>query len=153
MSDVGFYWNKFPNSLGGYICPLHSFFYFSICYDLSHSHTFFYYWSFELSRGFSITFFSMPVSLAQWRGEIGAFYNNTLAFSNILTFYLVLSVLYGSIFCSLHLIKLLFLIIRLLFNRIMFFYFKKRRSNSPTIGVYLSTVSCLLIISNLPEHL
>ena len=40
----------------------------------------------------------MPVSLSQWYGEIGAFYNNTLAFPNISIFCLILSLPYGSIF-------------------------------------------------------
>ena len=39
--------------------------------------------------------FLMPVSLAQWHGEIGAFYNNTLTFSKISIFYLLLSLSYG----------------------------------------------------------
>ena len=95
----------------------------------------------------------MPVSLAQWRGETGAFYNNTLAFSKISTFYLLLSPPYGSIFCRLELIKLLFLIISLILNGIMFFHFKKCRNNNLKIGVYLFTTIYLLIISNLLEYL
>ena len=93
----------------------------------------------------------MPVSLAQWRGEIGAFYNNTLAFSKISTFYLLLSLPYGSIFCRLDLIKLLFLTIGLILNGIMFFHFEKCRNNNLIIGVYLFTTIHLLIISNLLE--
>ena len=96
---------------------------------------------------------SMPVSLAQWRGEIGAFYNNTLTFSEIFTFHLLLSLPYGSIFCRLDLIKLLFLIISLILNGIMFFHFKKCRNNNLKIGVYLFTTIYLLIISNLLEYL
>ena len=95
----------------------------------------------------------MPVSLAQWRGEIGGFYNNTLAFSKISIFYLLLSLPYGSIFCRLDLIKLLFLIIILILNRIMFFHFKKCRSNNLKIGVYLFTTIYVLIILNLLEYL
>ena len=95
----------------------------------------------------------MPAGLAQWHGEIGAFYNNTLAFSKISTFYLLLSLPYGSIFCGLDLIKLLFLIISLILNGIMFFYFKKCRNNNLKIGVYLFTTIYLLIISNLLEYL
>ena len=38
---------------------------------------------FRVIKRVSIYLFSMPVSLAQWRGEIGAFYNNTLTFSKI----------------------------------------------------------------------
>ena len=45
----------------------------------------------------------MPVILAQWRGKIGAFYNNTLAFSKISIYYLILSLPYRFIFCRLDL--------------------------------------------------
>ena len=49
---------------------------------------FFYYWCFELSRGFPVICFSMPVSLAQWHGEIGAFYSNTvLILHNVYSFW------------------------------------------------------------------
>ena len=95
----------------------------------------------------------MPVSFAQWREEIGTFYNNTLAFSKISTFYLLLSLPYGPIFCRFDLIKLLFLIISLILNGIMFFHFKKCRNNNLKIGVYLFTIIYLLIISNLLEYL
>ena len=95
----------------------------------------------------------MPVSLAQWRGEMDAFYNNTLTFSKISSFFLLLSLPYGSIFYRLHLIKLLFLIISLILNGIMFFHFKKCRNNNLKIGVYLLTTIYLLIISNLLEYL
>ena len=71
----------------------------------------------------SFHLFSIPVSLAQWRGEIGVFYINTLTFCKISTFYLLLSLSYRSIFCSLHLIRLPLLIIRLILNGIMFFHF------------------------------
>ena len=108
---------------------------------------------FRVIKRVSIYLFSMPVSLAQWRGEKGAFYNNTLAFSKISTFYLLLSLPYGSIFCRLDLIKLLFLIISLILNGIMFFHFKKCRNNNLKIGVYLFTTIYLLIISNLLEYL
>ena len=67
-------------------------------------------------EGFYSFFFSIRVSLARWRGEIGALYNNTLAFSNILIFYLILSLPWGSIFCRLHFIKLQHVIVSLLFN-------------------------------------
>ena len=95
----------------------------------------------------------MPVSLAQWRGEIGAFYNNTLTFSKISIFYLLLSLSYGSIFCRLDLIKLSLLIVGLILNGIIFFHFKKCRKINRKIGVYLFTTIYLLIISNLLEHL
>ena len=95
----------------------------------------------------------MPVSLAQWRGEIGAFYTNTFAFSKISTFYLLLLLPYVSIFCRLDLIKLLFLIISLILNGIMFFHLKRCRNNNLKIGVYLFTTIYLLIISNLLEYL
>ena len=108
---------------------------------------------FRVIRRVSIYLFSMPVSLAQWRGEIGAFYNNTLAFSKISTFYLLLSLPYGSIFCRLDLIKLLFLIISLILNKIMFFHFKKCRNNNLKIRLYLFTTIYLLIILNLLEYL
>ena len=101
----------------------------------------------------SIYLFSMPVSLAQWRGEIGPFYNNTLAFSKISTFYLLFSLPCGSIFCRLDLIKLLSLIISLILNGIVFFHFKKCRNNNLKIGVYLFTTTYLLIISILLEYL
>ena len=67
---------------------------------------------------------SMPVSLDQCRGEITAFYNNTLAFSKIYIFCLLLSFLYGSILCRLDLIKLQLPIISSVLNGIMFFHFK-----------------------------
>ena len=95
----------------------------------------------------------MPVSLAQWRGEIGVFYSNTLAFSKISIFCLLLSPSCGSIFCRLDLIKLLALIVSLILNKIMFFHFKKCRNNNLKIGVYLFTTICLVIISNLLEYL
>ena len=47
----------------------------------------------------SVYLFSMPVSVAQWRVEIGVFYKNTLAFSNISIFYLMLSLPYWSNYC------------------------------------------------------
>ena len=108
---------------------------------------------FRVIKRVSIYLFSMPVSLVQWRGEIGAFYNNTLVFSKISIFHLLLSLPYGSIFCRLDLIKLLFLIISLILNGIMFFHFKKCRNNNLKIGVYLFTTIYLLIISNLQEYL
>ena len=95
----------------------------------------------------------MSASLAQWREEIGAFYNSTRAFYKISIFYLILSLPYRSIFCRLVLIKLLFLIISLILNGIMFFHFKKCRNNSLIIGVYPFTTIYLLIISNLLEYL
>ena len=95
----------------------------------------------------------MPVSLAQWRGEIGAFYNNRLAISKISIVYLLLSPQYGSIICRLDLIKLLFLTISLILNGIMFFHFKKCKNNNLKIGVYLFTTIYLLNISNLLEYL
>ena len=69
--------------------------------------------------------FLMPVSLAQWYGEIGAFYNNTLTFSKISVFYLLLSLIYGSIFFRLGVIKLSLLITSLILSEIIFFNFKK----------------------------
>ena len=100
-----------------------------------------------------IYLFSMPVSLAQWCGKIGAFCNNTLTFSKISIFYLLLSLSYGSIFCRLDLIKLSLLIISLILNGIIYFHFKKCRKINRKIGVYLFTTIYLLIISNLLEHL
>ena len=108
---------------------------------------------FRVIKRVSIYLFSMPVSLAQWRGEIGAFYNNTLTFSKISIFYLLLSLSYGSIFCRLDLIKLSLLIISLILNGIIYFHFKKCRKINRKIGVYLFTTIYLLIISNLLEHL
>ena len=61
----------------------------------------------------------MPVSLAQSHGETGAFYNNTLA------------------------------IISLILNRIIFFRFKKSRTNNLTIGIYPLTIVYILTILNL----
>ena len=91
---------------------------------------------FWVIRRVSIYLFSMPVSLAQWRREKGAFYNNILAYSKISIFCFILSLPHGSIFCRLDLIKLLFLIINLILNGIMFFHFKKSKNNSLTIGAY-----------------
>ena len=108
---------------------------------------------FRVIKRVSIYLFSMPVSLAQWRKEIGAFYNNTLAFSNISTFCLLLPLSYGSIFCRLDLIKLPLLIISLILSEIMFFHFKKCRNINLKIGVYLFTTIYLLTISNLLEYL
>ena len=76
-----------------------------------------------------------------------------MVFSKISIFYLVLSSPYGSIFCRLDLIKLLFLIISLILNGIMFFHFKKCWNNNLKVGVYLFTTIYLLIISNLLEYL
>ena len=106
-----------------------------------------------LSYQETFIWFSMPGSLAQWRGEIGVFYNSTFTFSNILIFCLVLSLPYGHIFCKLDLIKLLFLVISLILNGIMLFHFKKCRNNSLAIGVYTLTTLFLIIISNLLEYL
>ena len=55
---------------------------------ISHSHTFFFLLIFRVIKRVSIYLFSMPVSLSQWRGKIGAFYN-TLTFSKISIFYLL----------------------------------------------------------------
>ena len=95
----------------------------------------------------------MPVSLAQCHGEIGAFYNNTLTFYKISIFYLLLSLLYGSIFYRSDLIKLLLLIISLILNRMIFFHFKKCRKIKQKIGVYLFATINLLIMLNLLEYL
>ena len=65
----------------------------------------------------------MPVGLAQLRGEI--IYNNRLVFPKISIFNLLLSLSYGSILCRLDLIRLLFLIISLILNGLVFFHFKK----------------------------
>ena len=108
---------------------------------------------FRVIERVSIYLFSMPVSLAQWRGEIGAFYNNTLTFSKISIFYLLLSLSNRSIFCRLDLIKLPLLIISLILSEIMFFHFKKCRNINLKIGVYLFTTIYLLIISNVLEYL
>ena len=135
------------DSVEGYICPLRSFLWASLCFNLSHSHTFFYYWCFWVIKRVFSYLFSMPVSLAQLRGEI--IYNNTLVFPTISIFYLLLSLSYGSIFCRLDLIRLLFLIISLILNGIMFFHFKKYRNNNLKIGVYLFTTIYLLIMSKL----
>ena len=106
---------------------------------------------FRIMKRVSIYLFSMPVSLAQWRGEIGAFYNNTLTFSKISIFYLLLSLSNRSIFCRLDLIKLPLLIISLILSEIMFFHFKKCRNINLKIGVYLFTTIYLLTTSNLLE--
>ena len=95
----------------------------------------------------------MPVSLTQWRGEIGVFYKNTLTFSKISIFYLLLSLSYGPIFCRLDLIKLSFLVISSILNEMIFFLFKKCRNNNLKIRVHLFTTIYLLIISNLLEYL
>ena len=108
---------------------------------------------FRVIKRVSIYLFSMPVSLAQWRGEIGAFYNNTLTFSKISIFYLLLSLSNRSIFCRLDLIKLPLLIISFILSEIMFFHFKKCRNINLKIGVYLFTTIYLLIISNVLEYL
>ena len=108
---------------------------------------------FRVIKRVSIYLFSMPVSLAQWRKEIGAFYNNTLAFSNISTFCLLLPLSYGSIFCRLDLIKLPLLIISLILSGIMFFHFKNVGNINLKIGVYLFTTLYLLTISKLLEYL
>ena len=93
----------------------------------------------------------MPVSLAQWSGEIGAFYNNTQTFSKISILFVTFTFIWVHI-CRLDLIKLLLLIISLILNRIMFFHFKKCRKINRKIGVYLFT-TIYLIISNLLEYL
>ena len=108
---------------------------------------------FRVIKSISIYLFSMLVSLAQWRGEIGAFYNNTLTFSKISIFYLLLSLSYGSIFFRSDVIKLSLLIISLILSGIIFFNFKKCRKINRKIGVYLFTTIYLLITSNLLEHL
>ena len=89
----------------------------------------------------SIYLFSMPVSLDQWRGD-------TLSFSKISIFCLIVSLPYGCTFC-----RLPFLIISLILNRIMFFYFKECWNNRLTIRIYLFTTVYLLIISNVLGYL
>ena len=108
---------------------------------------------FRVIKKVSSYLFSMSVSLAQWHGHIVAFCNNTLTFSKISIFYLLLSLSYGSIFRRLDLIKLPLLIISLILNGIMFFHFKKVRNNNVKIRFYLFTTIYLLIISNLLEYL
>ena len=107
---------------------------------------------FRVIKRVCIYLFSMSVNLAQWRGEIGAFYNNALTFSKISVFYLLLSLSYGSIVCMLGLIKLLLLIISLILN-VMFFHFKQFRNNNLKIGVFVFTTIYLLLLSNLLEYL
>ena len=108
---------------------------------------------FQVIKRVPIYLFSMPVSLAQWRKEICAFYNNTLAFSKISTFCLLLPLSYGSIFCRLDLIRLPLLIISLILSGIMFFHFKNVGNINLKIGVYLFTTIYLLTISKLLEYL
>ena len=108
-------------------------------------------WWYKFKCHFSINF--VHTENIETGGEIGAFYNNILTFSEISIFYLLLSLSYGSIFCRLDLIKLPFLIISLILNGIMFFHFKKCRNNNLKIGVYLFTNIYLLITSNLLEYL
>ena len=93
---------------------------------------------FRVIKRLSIYLFSMPVSSAQWRGEVGAFYNNTLTSSKISIFDLLLSLSYWSIFYRLDLIKLPLLIISLVLNG-MFFHFEKCKNNNLKAGVYLFT--------------
>ena len=98
-------------------------------------------------------FFSMPVSLVQWRGDIGTFYSNALTFSKISIFYLLLSLSNRSIFCRLDLIKLPLLIISLILSGIMFYHFKNVGNINLKIGVYPFTNLYLLTISTLLEYL
>ena len=101
-----------------------------------------------------IHLFLMLVSLGQYRREIGAFYNNTLTFPDISILYLVLLLPHGSIFCGLDSIRLLVLIITLIFNRKMFFYFLSICDLfGLTTGVYTLTILHLLIILNFLEYL
>ena len=104
---------------------------------------------FRVIKRLSIYLFSMPVSSAQWRGEVGAFYNNTQTSSKISIFCLLLSLSYWSIFYRLDLIKLPLLIISLVLNGIMFFHFEKCKNNNLKAGVDLFTTIYLLIISNI----
>ena len=92
---------------------------------------------FRVIKRVSIYLFSMPVSLAQWREEIGAFYNNTLTFSKISIFYVLLSLSYGSMFFRLDIIKLSLLIISLISSGTIFFNNKKCRKINRKIGAYL----------------
>ena len=108
---------------------------------------------FWVSKMVSLHLFLMTVSLAQWCGEVGPFYNNTLTFSNISIFYLILSLPCGCLFCRLDLIESLFLIKSLILNGIMFFHYLKSRNNRLTIGVNPLTTWYLLIISKLLEYL
>ena len=65
---------------------------------------------------------------------------------------LLLSLLYGSIFFRLDVIKLWLLIISLILSGIIFFDFMKCRKINGKIGVYLFTTIYLLILSNLLVH-
>ena len=98
---------------------------------------------FRVIKRVSIYLFLMPVSLAQWSGEIGAFYNNKQTFSKISILFVTFTFIWVHI-CRLDLIRLLLLIISLILNRIMFFHFKKCRKINRKIGVYLFTNIYLL---------
>ena len=108
---------------------------------------------FRVIKRVSIYLFSIPVGLAQWRGQIDAFYNNTLAFSKISIFYMLLSICILVHFCRLDLIKLLLPILSLILKDIMFFHFKKYRENNLKIRIYSFTTIYPLIISNILEYL
>ena len=154
LSDVGFHWVEFTNPLEGYFCSLRSFYKptFAIIYLTAIRFSIIDVLSYQ--NGFNLFVFdAIPVSSVHWREEVGAFYNNKLEFSNISIFYLILLFPYGSIFCRLDLIRLLFLIIDLILNGIMFFHFKKCRNSSLPRRVYPLTTLYLLMISNLLEYL
>ena len=114
---------------------------------------------FRVIKRVSIYLFSMPVSLAQRRGEIGALYNNISSIFYLLSilylsiFYFLLSLSYGAIICRLDLIKLPLLIISLILKGVMLFHVKNCRNINLKRGVYLFTTIYLLIISNLLEYL
>ena len=57
----------------------------SLLQSISYPYVFLLLMFWVIKRVF-ICLFSIQVSLAQWRGEIGPFYNNTLAFSKISIF-------------------------------------------------------------------
>ena len=122
-------------------------FYKRVCAIISQSCDFPLMMLWVIKRVF-IYLFSMLVSLTQWCEETGVFYNNTLAFSKISTFYLLLSLSHRPIFCRLDLIKLLLLIMSSVLIWI-FFHFKECRNSNLKIGACLFTTIYIFIISNL----
>ena len=95
----------------------------------------------------------MPVSLVQWRGEIGAFYGKFQVFFNSSTCCSVAAPSYTSICHNFSFTKLLTLILITFFSGILLSYHKKINDNVFMIEPYISSVTYFLITWNLLKYI
>ena len=95
----------------------------------------------------------MPVSLVQWRGEIGVFYNKFKVFFNSSTCCSVAAPSYAFICHNVCLTKLLTLILITLFSGILLSYHKKINDNVFMIKPYIRSVTYFLITWSLLKYI